>query len=167
MKETEVTTEASHKCTPCVIEHTPGCYTEPHCAYHYCGKPVAAGEAKVGLPEPCPLCGCKVFKERFKKFSACTDGILGFSYRCPKCRSQFAVFGKSEAEAMERWNVRADSRPSAPAPELVALLDEVDLDVAQSMSSSSPMGLFRSHAERLSRELRARLAAPQQDQENK
>lgn len=65
--------------------------------------------------EPCPLCDCKVFKDRFEYFSAQSDGTKCFSYRCPKCRSQFAVFGKSEAEAMARWNTRVpDVRSDSP-----------------------------------------------------
>lgn len=78
------------------------------------------GSAAVGETQkivPCPLCDCKVFKDGFEKFSATTRGILGFSYRCPKCRSQFAVFGKSEADAMLRWNTR--TQPIQPAEQAI------------------------------------------------
>lgn len=83
-----------------------------HAAGNYDPVPATKPQSEETL-EPCPLCACKVFRGRFEKFSATTQGILGFSYRCPKCRSQFAVFGKSEDEAVKVWNTRI---PASTAP---------------------------------------------------
>lgn len=62
--------------------------------------------------KPCPFCHCKVYKEQFEDFSIskCGDCMKHYIYKCPKCRIQFLLEGKTHDEIAEIWNNRDDDR---------------------------------------------------------